>query len=317
MKKAGNDADDASSAAAPIHPVNVRVGGFYRLPRRDELLRRPSAAERAPARTPSRRCRWWPASTSPTSSSPTPTCRSAPSTGTPSSADRSCPAPGSTSPVREFEEHVVEEHVEHSTALHATFDGGAVPRRPAGPLQPEPRPRWRRWPARAPRGRARPDRAATRSARIIVRDRRGGPRAGRGAPAHRRLVRARPSRRSPRSGPGGDGHGATEAPRGLLYHRYAHRRRRARSSTRRSSRRRRRTRRRSRPTCARSCRPAWTCATRSSPAVRAGDPQLRPVHLLRDPLPGPAGGAPVSGPGCHVPPPPAGTGHRTRLRRSR
>ena len=92
MKRAGNDLMTVVGGRA-VHPVNVRVGGFHRLPRRDELLAvRPqlvAAREDAIAR-----CRSSPASSSPTSSSPTRTCRLAPSTATPSSPDRSCPAPG-------------------------------------------------------------------------------------------------------------------------------------------------------------------------------------------------------------------------------
>ena len=69
LKKAGNDADGRVGGRA-VHPVNVRVGGFYR-------DADPAASWRRWCRSGSSgRCdaaletvRWWPASTSPTSSS--------------------------------------------------------------------------------------------------------------------------------------------------------------------------------------------------------------------------------------------------------
>ena len=83
----------------------------------------------------------------------------------------------------------------------------------------------------------------------------------------------------------------TEAPRGLLYHRYEIDDDRARSSRRGSCRRPRRTRRSIeedlRELRRRPHRPA---RRRAALPLRAGDPQLRPVHLLRDPLPRPQGG---------------------------
>ena len=73
------------------------------------------------------------------------------------------------------------------------------------------------------------------------------------------------------------------------------RRRRARSSTRRSSRRRRRTSWRSRTTCASVVEPLRRRSpTTSCARLRADDPQLRPVHLVRDALPRPRGRARVS-----------------------
>ncbi len=72
------------------------------------------------------------------------------------------------------------------------------------------------------------------------------------------------------------------------------RRRRARSSTRRSSRRPRRTSSRSRTTCAASSsRYARSAGRRAARALRADDPQLRPLHLVRDALPRPRGRAAV------------------------
>ena len=64
LKKAGNAIMEAVGGRA-IHPVNVRVGGFYRAPARAELARSPSrCAGRSTAR--SRPCAGWPASISPT-----------------------------------------------------------------------------------------------------------------------------------------------------------------------------------------------------------------------------------------------------------
>ena len=73
MKKAGNDLMDTVGGRS-VHPVNVRVGGFYRMPTRQELRTlRPGSS--GPATRPSRPCGWSPASTSPTWSSPTSTSR--------------------------------------------------------------------------------------------------------------------------------------------------------------------------------------------------------------------------------------------------
>ena len=130
---------------------------------------------------------------------------------------------------------------------------GRVPRRPAGPLQPELRPAAAGGAGGGAGGGPRPDLPQP------VPEHRGARGRDWSSPATRRCGSStrtsrptgRPCEVTPRDG---TGHGCTEAPRGILYHRYRidaeglDRRRR------RSSRRRRRTRRRSRTTSGASCR---------------------------------------------------------------
>ena len=106
-----------------IHPVNVRVGGFYRAPRAARAARRCATTSSAPAssrarpspgppRCPARRSR---------RTSPSSRCRAR--TPTRSSRGRTLqrrPGPRAA----EFDEHVIEEQVPHSTALHAHLRDG-------------------------------------------------------------------------------------------------------------------------------------------------------------------------------------------------
>ncbi len=208
-----------------------------------------------------------------------------------SSTAASSPTAGSTSPAHEYDEHFVEEHVEHSNALHSRRAAAARTCRPAGPLRPE---RRRLSPVAqeaARDGRARRP-AATRSAasscaasswctratrRCGSSTVRGAGRARRGGRTARRRGYGAPRRRA---GCCTTATGSTPT---------------ARSSTRRSCRRPRRTSSRSRRTCAASSAATRSCPTTSCALVlRAGDPQLRPVHLVRDPLPRPGGRAPLN-----------------------
>ena len=93
-KKAGNAIMELVGGRA-IHPVNVRVGGFYRAPARPEMT---ALAESCASRW----TRHW---------------QHAIDRGTPRSTG------GLTFAPAEFEEHVIEEHVPHSTALHARLAG--------------------------------------------------------------------------------------------------------------------------------------------------------------------------------------------------
>ena len=126
----------------------------------------------------------------------------------------------STSRPRQFDEHFVEEHVEHSNALHArlrergTYLTGPLARYALG---------VRVAVARRPRGRARrrgwATCAATRSRASSCAPSsscRRATRRSRSSPPTRSPTRPR-SRSTPRRAVG---HGATEAPRGMLYHRY-------------------------------------------------------------------------------------------------
>ena len=121
IKKAGNELLTLLGGRA-IHPVNVKVGGFYRVPAPEELRR---------LVTPLRRARddalstveWVAGFEYPDFAHDHELLalvepgRYAIETGTPTT-DR-----GLTFAVRAFEEHVIEEQVPHSTALHATLAG--------------------------------------------------------------------------------------------------------------------------------------------------------------------------------------------------
>ena len=183
---------------------------------------------------------------------PRPARRARPGPATPSSGDEHRDRQRAALPGRRVRRPRHRDQVPHSTALHATLDGGTLPDRPAGPVHAQ------LGAAVAARA-ARPPTAAGLGAtcrnpfRSIVGPRRRDRLRGRGGAAdHRRATsgRTRPSCRVPPRA--GTGHGVSEAPRGLLYHRYeldADGTDRARPP---SCRRRRRTRPRSRTTCAAS-----------------------------------------------------------------
>ncbi|GGO16686.1 hypothetical protein GCM10010116_33680 [Microbispora rosea subsp. aerata] len=90
LKKAGNELV-AAIGGRPIHPVNVRVGGFYRVPSRRELAPSPNGCA-APATTPSPPSSGSPGSTAPTWSTATGSSRCATPASTPSCPARSPPA---------------------------------------------------------------------------------------------------------------------------------------------------------------------------------------------------------------------------------
>lgn len=216
LKKAGNRVMEQLGGRA-IHPINVRVGGFYSVPRRDDL--RPLAEQlrralddalftvRAVAEFDFPAVEFdheFLALTQPG--------RYAIENGTVARSD------GPSFPVTAFGEHVHESQVPHSTALHATLDGG---RYLTGPLA----------------------RYSLNSAALSPTAREAAAAAGLGAdcrnPFRSIVVRAvetvyaveealriiedyeRPARPfvpvAPRTAVG---HGVSEAPRGLLYHRY-------------------------------------------------------------------------------------------------
>ena len=152
LKKAGN-ALMRVVGGREIHPVNVRVGGFYRAPTRARARRRgraqlQAARElRAPRRSPGP-----PALPFPDFEEDFELRRAARRR---TLRDRgragSSPAAGSTSRRTSTTTHFVEEQVPHSTALHSRLrDGGALPRRPARPLRAQPRPAAARGARRRP-----------------------------------------------------------------------------------------------------------------------------------------------------------------------
>ncbi|MEE1784944.1 nickel-dependent hydrogenase large subunit [Streptomyces sp. SP17BM10] len=237
LKQAGNAILELLGGRA-IHPVNVRLGGFHRIPTVAEL--RPLAARLRRARDDAAQTvRWVAGFEFPDAGcdhdllalaqpgtyaieSGTPTVMPAPHTADLSpGSDRALPT--RTFAVQEFGDHVVEHQVPHSTALHSELDGRrhltgslaryAISGRWLSPLALQ---------AAQDAGLGDPRQGAVcrnpfrsivvRAVEVLY-----------AVDEALRLIDAyEPPARShidvpPRAG---TGHGATEAPRGLLYHRY-------------------------------------------------------------------------------------------------
>jgi sulfhydrogenase subunit alpha len=121
MKKAGNTVMTLVGGRE-IHPVNVRVGGFYRAPRSGELHALIDPLERA-RETALETVRWAAALPFPeVTHEPELVALDGPD-GYPIDLGRIVSDGGLDIPAAEFEEHVVEEHVEYSNALHARIRG--------------------------------------------------------------------------------------------------------------------------------------------------------------------------------------------------
>jgi sulfhydrogenase subunit alpha len=217
MKKAGN-ALMAVVGGREVHPINVRVGGFYRAPRRAELRPLVEPLERA-LQTALDTVRW-------AGALPFPDVEHAPELvalsdpgAYPIDRGRIVSDSGLDIAPAEFDDHVVEEHVEHSNALHARIrERGSYL---TGPLARYNLATAELWPLAQEAARDAGLGTACRNPfqSIVVRavelvqacdealsiiDAYDQP----DAPA----VEVRPRRAV--------GHGATEAPRGVLYHRY-------------------------------------------------------------------------------------------------
>ena len=217
LKKAGNELLEQIGGRA-IHPVNVKVGGFYRVPTRRELAPLRDTMLRAADRA-AEVVRW-------VAGFDFPELEHAPPLLALTRPDEYAVVggelrldDGTTFAAADFDAHIVEEHVEHSTALHAHLvDGDHYL---VGPLA--------RFAASAPLLRPR---AAALAAEVDcvppVRN-----------PFRSIVVRAievlhaceeavalidgyeEPDRPAvPVEPRAGVGHGVTEAPRGVLYHRY-------------------------------------------------------------------------------------------------
>ena len=217
MKKAGN-ALMALVGGREVHPINVRVGGFYRAPTARSCARSRAAGARARDRARDRPLGRDAAVSRRRARRPSCVALSDP-TATRSTAAGSSPTAASTSRPAEFDEHIVEEHVEHSNALHARL-------RERGTYLTGPLARYS---------------LASHALRPLARE--AAREAGLGRvcrnPFQSIVVRAvelvqacdealaiidayeQPDEPAVEVTPRrGVGHGATEAPRGLLYHRY-------------------------------------------------------------------------------------------------
>ncbi|MCX2951491.1 Ni/Fe hydrogenase subunit alpha [Lentzea sp. NEAU-D7] len=216
LKKAGNRIMDVIGGRA-IHPVNVRVGGFYRVPAPDDL--RPLAETvRQALHDALATVEWVAGFDFPDLDVPHDLMALREDDGYPLDGGTPHVSTGLDFPVAEFGDHVVEHQVPHSTALHARLDDRLFL---VGPLA----------------------RYSLNSDRLSPAAREAATAAGLGPvcrnPFRSIVVRAveivyaveealriiesyeRPDQPSievvPRAG---IGHGVTEAPRGLLYHRY-------------------------------------------------------------------------------------------------
>jgi coenzyme F420-reducing hydrogenase alpha subunit len=218
MKKAGNTVMTLVGGRE-IHPVNVRVGGFYRAPSRRELRTLVDPLEQA-RETALATVRWAAGLHFPDAThEPELVALADPGGGYPIDLGRIVSDRGLDIAPADFDAHVVEEHVEHSNALHARI-------RARGSYLTGPLARYN-----LAFGQLRPlAQAAAHEAGV-------GPTCRN--PFQSIIVRAvelvqacddalaiisryeQPDRPAVEVAPRrGVGHGATEAPRGMLYHRY-------------------------------------------------------------------------------------------------
>ena len=216
IKRVGNDLMEVVGGRS-VHPVNVRLGGFHRLPDPGALhALRPAlvaARDEVLAVVPLLAGFEYPEFEQPYLYLALDS-----SHGYPLESGSLVTSAGLRAPVSEFGAHVVEEHVSHSNALHSTFDSQPYV---VGPLA----------------------RYSLNSAALSAPDREAAQAAGLGPtcrnPFRSILVRTvelvhaldeavaiidgwqgAPVAAVDVPARAGEGHGATEAPRGLLYHRY-------------------------------------------------------------------------------------------------
>jgi len=223
MKKVGNDLVDLVGGRA-IHPINVRLGGFYRAPRRDELAGLVEPLRRA-ADQAEETARWVNGFAFPDVERDYEfVALSDPDGRYPIDTGRVVSSSGVDVPVQEFSEHFVEYHVARSTALHSRTAGAAS--EDEGHYHVGPLARWA----------LNRDRLSPRC--LALADELGVPAVVRN-PFRSVVVRAIETlyaceealrivdSYTPPAEPAiavparaGTGHGVSEAPRGLLYHRY-------------------------------------------------------------------------------------------------
>lgn len=217
MKKAGNSVMTVVGGRE-IHPINIRVGGFYRAPTGSELRALVDPLERA-RETALATVRW-------AATLPFPDVRREPELvalsdpgAYPIDLGRIVSDGGLDIPPAEFDDYVVEEHVEHSNALHARLrERGSYL---TGPLARYSLASDALWPlARGaasdaglgPECRNPFQSIVVRSVELVQACDEALAIIGAYEEPDRPAVDVQPRRAV--------GHGATEAPRGLLYHRY-------------------------------------------------------------------------------------------------
>ena len=122
LKKVGNELMTLVGGRS-VHPVNVRLGGFYRMPTVAELRALRPALERG-LEDAMETVRLVATFDFPDMEQPYPYLSLRPETGYPIEAGDVVTTAGDTWPVRDFTQHIQEQHVAHSNALHATLDGG-------------------------------------------------------------------------------------------------------------------------------------------------------------------------------------------------
>jgi len=124
LKKTGNDLV-AALGGREIHPINTRVGGFYRLPRREELIpladRLKAAADVAAATV-----KWVAAFDFPSVERPYEFVALRHPERYPLESGRLASSTGLDLAPQEYEAHFVEEHVRHSNALHSRRRNGGA-----------------------------------------------------------------------------------------------------------------------------------------------------------------------------------------------
>ena len=228
LKKAGNTVMEVVGGRA-IHPVNIRVGGLHRYPTDDEVAALLPVLDEAMADAEAT-LRWVAAIDVPDISLPYHFLALDPASGDYPLEDGRSVVSGTSRggthsfPLEAFDEHVVETQVEHSHALHAELRG--VGRYLVGPLA--------RWALLGDRitGRAAdvaaevgvPEVVTNPFASIVVR----AVEVLYAVEEARRIAETWTSDGHAEHGPpsvtvpeaAGQGHGASEAPRGLLVHRY-------------------------------------------------------------------------------------------------
>ncbi|HET7280016.1 MAG TPA: Ni/Fe hydrogenase subunit alpha [Dermatophilaceae bacterium] len=125
MKKAGNDLMDTVGGRS-VHPINVRVGGFYRMPSRQELRALRPRLERARDEA-LQTVQLVAGFDFPEMEQPYEYLALRAEEGYPIETGSVVTSSGGAFAVHEFTDHIAEFHVAHSNALHARLDGAQEP----------------------------------------------------------------------------------------------------------------------------------------------------------------------------------------------